>query len=226
MRIGCAHDRRLDQAIVIIHSLERLDYKHGKTEVVDRRLAWGMKKNACICRERPVFVLAGTVNAFERLLVQEATKAVLAGYALHDGHHEHIMVDGKIGFLEYGRKLKLVWRDLIVTRLARYAKLEGIDLNVLHELFHTSRNRTKIMVIHLLVLGRIVSHECPSCHHKVWTSGIERFINKEVFLFPTKVGHYPFHVWEEILCYSCGGLVNGVQRFFQRHLIVESLTSI
>ena len=82
-------------------------------------------------------MLSGTVDALERLLVKQATETMLPCHALHQGHHEHVVVDGQVGLLEDRSKLELVRGHLVVTGLARNAEFESLDLDVLHELLDT-----------------------------------------------------------------------------------------
>ena len=91
---------------------------------------------------------------------------------LHERHEKHVMVDSKVGFLEYRSKLKLVRRNLVVASLARNTKFESMNFKILHESLHALWDSTKVVVVHLLVLSRVVSHKCAACKHKVGTCRI------------------------------------------------------
>ena len=97
------------------------------------------------------------------------------------------MVDGQIGFFEDGRELELVGCHLVVSGLAGDAQLEGLHLEVLHEVAHAQGYGTKVVVVHLLVLGRIVTHEGAAGHEQVGASGVESLVDEEVLLFPPEV---------------------------------------
>ena len=73
------------------------------------------------------------------------------------------MVHGKISVLEDGSHLKLVGCHLVVTCLAGYAQLQRLNLEVTHEGCHALGDGTEIVVVHLLVLGTVVAHECATC---------------------------------------------------------------
>ena len=78
---------------------------------------------------------------------------MLAGYALHDGHQQHVVVYGQIGLLKDGSQLKLVGSHLVVTSLAGNTQFERLNLQFTHEGCHTFRDSAKVVVVHLLVLG-------------------------------------------------------------------------
>ena len=135
-----------------------LHYESDETQIVHRCLAWSMQKYASVGGEAPVVVLAATVDTLERFFVQKATETMLACHLLHQCHDEHVVVYGKVHLLKDGCQLKLIWCHLVVTCLAWYAQFECLNLQVFHKGNHACRDRTEIMVVHLLVLGRIVSH--------------------------------------------------------------------
>ena len=84
--------------------------------------------------------------------MEQGTETVFAGHLLHERHEEHVVVNGKVCLLEDWSKLKLVWRNLVVTSLARNAEFESANLKILHECLYSVRNGTEIVVFHLLVL--------------------------------------------------------------------------
>ena len=108
-------------------------------------------------------MFAAAVDAFERLFVEQATETVLAGCFVHQRHEQHVLVDGQIAFFVYGCELELVWCHLVVARFAWNAQFESLYFEVFHKLGHTSGNGSEVVVVHLLVLGRVVSHEGAPC---------------------------------------------------------------
>ena len=110
--------------------------------------------------------------------------------------------------------------------LAWNTQFESMYLYVAHIILHTCRDRTEVMVVHLLILGTVVSHQRATRHHKVGTSGIECFVNKEILLFPTQIAHNLLHFGIEQLCHSSSSLINSIECLLQRHFIVERLTCI
>ena len=106
---------------------------------------------------------------------------------LHQGHQHHIVINRQVAFLVDRCQLKLVWCNLIMACLARYGQLKCLYLQILHKCLYTIRNCTKVMVIHLLILGTLMSHQSPASQHQIRTCRIESFIYQKVLLFPTEV---------------------------------------
>ena len=63
------------------------------------------------------------------------------------------MVDGKVGLLEDRSQLKLVGCHLVMTGLAGYAEFQSLDLEIAHKGCNALGDGTKVVVVHLLVLG-------------------------------------------------------------------------
>ena len=152
MRIGCTHDRCLQESVVFVNAHQGLYDEDYEAEVILWSLACCMKQYAGIGAETPVVVLTRTIDTGKWLLVQEHTETVLVCHTLHQTHQEHVMVNGKIALLIDWRQLKLVWSHLVMAGLARDAEFECLDFQILHESLHTLRDGSEIMVVHLLVL--------------------------------------------------------------------------
>ena len=82
------------------------------------------------------------------------------------------------------------------------------------------------MVVHLLVLGTLVSHQGATGHYQVRASRIQSLVDQEILLFPTKINLYFLHIIVEELANLGSSLVDGMQRTEQWSLIVESLTGV
>ena len=136
------------------------------------------------------------------------------------------MVNSEVTLFVDWSQLKLVWCYLIVARLTRDAKFQSLYLKVFHKFRNTLWYGTEIVVIHLLVFCRRMSHQGASCEQQIGTGRVEAFVDEEVFLFPTEVGDDFLYLRIEILCYCCCSLVDGLQALQQWCLIVKSLTSI
>ena len=136
------------------------------------------------------------------------------------------MVYGKIAFLIDWCQLKLVWCHLVMTGLARDAEFECLDFQILHESLHTLRDGSEIMVIHLLVLRRVVSHQGTARKHQVRTSRVKALIYQEVLLLPTEIGLHLLYLWIEIVAHLGSRLTQGMERAEQWSLVVQSLTGI
>ena len=226
MRIGCAHDRSLEQTVVLIYTHQGLCDEDHETEVVLWCLARTMEQNASICSETPVIVLTGTVDACKWLLMEKYAETVMASHLLHQAHQEHVVVNGKVGLLEDRCQLKLVWCHLVMAGLARNTELESLDFQILHKCLNTLWDGAEVVVVHLLVLGRIVTHQGAACQHQVRTCSIQALIYQEVLLLPTEVGNNLLDIWVEIVANLCGSYVYSMQCTEQWSLIVESLTCI
>ena len=187
MGVGGTHDGSLEQAVVLIYSHKSLNDEYDEAEAVLRCLAGSVEQDAGVGGKTPVVVLARTVYACERLLMKQHAEAVATCHLLHERHEQHVMVNGNVHLLEDRSQLELVGRNLVVTGLAGNAKLESLNLKILHESLHALRDGAEIMVVHLLVLCRIVSHKRTACEHEVRTSRIESLVNEEILLLPTKV---------------------------------------
>ena len=211
---------------MLVNTHQRLDDEHHEAKVVLRSLAWTVEQDARVGRKTPVVVLTGTVDTVERLFVKQYLEAMLAGNFLHQAHQQHVVVDSQIGFLEDRSALKLVRSDLVVTCLAGNAKLQSLNLEVFHESLNTLGNGSEVVVVHLLVLGRAVAHQCAACQHKVRTCGIEILVDEEVLLLPSQVADTLLHVGIEIMTDIGSGNVHGVERAQQRCLVVQGLTGV
>ena len=110
--------------------------------------------------------------------------------------------------------------------LAGNAKFQGLDFKVAHKLCHTLGDGTEIVVVHLLVLRRLMTHQCTSGKEQVGTGSIEAFVHEEILLFPTEVGTHTDHRSVEIAAHLGGSAVDGSKGFLQRSLVVERFTGI
>ena len=100
MGIGGAHDRGLQQSVVLVDTHQGLDDEGGEAQVLLWRLARRMQQDAVVGAQRPVIVLTATVDASEGLFVEQYTETVLAGHFLHQRHQHHVVVDSQVGLLE------------------------------------------------------------------------------------------------------------------------------
>ena len=226
MGIGSTHDRCLQQAIVLIHTHQSLYDEDYKTEIVLRSLTCRMEQYASIGAKTPVVVLTRTIHACKWFLVQQDTETMLVSHTLHQAHQEHVVIDSQVALLVDRSQLKLVRSHLVMTGLARNAQFESLDFQVLHKGLHTLWDGTEVMVVHLLVLGGIMSHEGTSRQHQVWACRVETLIHEEVLLFPTEVGLHLLHLWIEVVAHLSGCLAQGMERTKQRSLVVQSLSRI
>ncbi len=226
MGIGSTHDGCLQQAVVAVYTHKGFYDEHYEAEVVFGRFAGTVKQCAGVGRKAPVVVLTRTIDACKGFLVKEAAETVLACNLSHKSHEKHVVVNGEVALLKDRSKFKLVGSYLVVTRLARNAKFKSLDFEIAHELLNTFGNCTEVVVVHLLILGRVVTHKRTAGEQEVGTSSVETFVYEEVLLFPTEVGGNAGYVLVEILANCSSGFVNGGKCLLERSLVVESLTRI
>ena len=119
--------------------------------------------------------------------MQQDHEAVLAGHAVHQVHNHLVLVIGEVGFPEDRRQLELVRGNLVVAGLDRNAEFVSGNLEIPHKCGHTAWDGAEVVVVQLLVLGGVVSHQCPAGNHQVRTGGIEFLIHEEVFLLPAQI---------------------------------------
>src|SRR3954464_5988257 len=78
---------------------------------------------------RPVAVLSRAVDPRERLLMKDGLQSVSQSNAAQSCHHQHVVVDGEIGFLEVRRHLELAGRDFVVPGRDRNAQLVELEFD-------------------------------------------------------------------------------------------------
>ena len=143
----------------LLHGAQHGGAEHQELHVVVRRVARVQEVVAELVRHAPVQVLAGAVDAGERLLVQQARQPVLRRHPPHHLHRHHLMVGGDVGVLEDRRDLVLARRHLVVAGLERHADLVELALDVLHEAEDAVGDRAEVVVLHLLALRRLGAEE-------------------------------------------------------------------
>ena len=110
--------------------------------------------------------------------------------------------------------------------LAWDSQFQRLNLQFSHKSSNALGDGTKVVVVHLLVLGRVVTHKSAPCQQQVWAGRVESFVNEEVLLFPAKVACYLLYSRVEVLANLCGGYVDCMEGTQQRSLVIEGFTSI
>ncbi len=124
MIVARARDAGAQQTLPPIDGTEHGRAEDQELHVVVRRVARAEQVVAELVGERPVIVLARSIDAGEWLLVQQAGEPVFRRNLLQHLHRHHLMIDGDVGVLEDRCDLVLARRDLIVPGLHRDADLE------------------------------------------------------------------------------------------------------
>ena len=182
--------------------------------------------DALIRAERPVVVLTRTVDALERLLVQQYAERVATCNLLHQDQQQLVVVVGEVHFLVDGCQLELIGCHLVMACLDGNTELQRFALQVLHKLDYAVGNCTEIVVLQLLVFGTLVTHQRATRQHQVGASSPQTLVNQEVLLLPTQECGYSLHLGVEVVADIECRLTNGRDRTQQRELVVECLTRV
>ena len=131
---------------------------------------------------RPVVVLAGAVDAGERLLVQQADEPVATGDVLHHLHRQLLVVGADVRVLEDRRDLVLAGRDLVVAGLDRDAELDQLTLGLEHAGEHPLGDRAEVVVVELVALRRLGAEQGPPGRDQVGALEVVLLVDQEVLL--------------------------------------------
>ena len=129
---------------------------------VVRRVARVQQVVAEVVADAPVQVLARSVDAGKRLLVQQARQPVLRRHPLQRLHRHHLMIGGDVGALEDRRDFVLPRRHLVVPRLDRHADLVELGFGFGHAREHALGDRAEVLILELLTLRRTRAEQRPA----------------------------------------------------------------
>ena len=190
MIVARARDAGAQQPLPLVHRAQHRRAEHEELHVVVRVLARTQQVVPLVVAHRPVEVLARSVDAGERLLVQQACEAVLRRRPPHRLHRHHLVIGGDVGVLEDRRDLVLARRDLVVARLHRHADLVQLGLDVGHERHHAIGDGAEVLILELLPLRRARAEERAAGVDQIGTRQIEVAIDQEIFLLrPARRDH-------------------------------------
>ena len=219
-------DGGFQQSVVTVYGHQRIHYEGDETQVLFGQFAGCVEQDTGIRTQRPVIMLAATVDTLEGLFVQQYAETVVTCHFTHQGHDEHVVVYRQVAFLEDGSQLELVGSHFVVTGLDGDAEFQRFDFQFLHESGHTAGDGPEVVVFQLLVLGAVMAHQRASGHQQVGACGVQPFVNQKIFLLPAQIGNHFLYFRIEIVAYVDGSLVYGTQGFQQRCLVVQRLTGI
>ena len=209
-----------------MHGRDHVHQKGDELQVFRGGLSRREQVDARVGAQRPVVVLARSVDPLKGLLVQQDAEMVAARDFVHDRHQQLVVVVGLIdGFVD-GRQLELVGRHLVVAGLDRNAQLQTLVLQVAHEGDDAGRDGSEVVVLELLVLGRFVTHQRAAREHQVGTQGPEAFVHQEILLLPAQEGVDASDVLVEIAAHLRRRPVDGGQRPQQRGLVVQCFARV
>ena len=171
-------------------------------------------------------MLTRAVDTLKWLLVQQDTEVMSAGNLIHNGHQQLVVVIRQIGLLIHWGKLKLVWSNLVVAGLDRNTQLQTLALQLLHKVNHARGDSTKVVILQLLVLCRLVTVQCATSQHQVGTYRPEALIHQKILLLPAQIGVNTIHTLVEVVAHCSCCLIHRRDRAQQRHFIVQCFTRI
>ena len=105
-----------------------------------------------VVADRPIQVLARSVEAGVRLLVQQGFESVARGHVVQHAHGEHVLIDRERDIAEHRSEFELARSDLVVACLQRDAEEPELLLEVAHEVEHAARDRAEVVVVEFLAL--------------------------------------------------------------------------
>ena len=130
-------------------------------------------------------MLAGSVDAFERLLVQQAGISEAVRHLFHHFHGQLVVVHCHVGRLKDRRQLVLGRSDLVVLGLGRHAELPEFFVQCVHVLRYLGLEYAKIVILHLLSLRRRGSHQRAAGQKEVFSLLVKVLVDQEILLFRT-----------------------------------------
>ena len=209
-----------------IYAHQRFDDKDNKPQILFLCLTRRMQQHARIGRKTPVVVFSAAINACKRLFVKQHTEAVFTCHLLHQRHQQHIMIYRKVGFFKDRSQLKLVGCHLVMTCFAGNTQFERLNFEVFHKRLNPFGDGAEVVIVHLLIFGRVVSHQRSARQHQVGTGKIKTLVYQKILLFPSQITRNLLHLWVKILCHSSCRTVYGLQRAQQGCLIVERFACV
>ena len=174
----------------------------------------------------PVVVFAGTVDAGERLFVQQANESVAVGDLAEYFHNLHVVVASEVYFLEHRGKFELGRSHFVMAGLGRNAELPEFLFHIVHEVDDASRNATEVVVFHLLVLCRSGSKQRATGLVQVRALQVETLVDEEIFLFGTESDGDLLLGNAEETHETVSGFLQGLNRTEKRSLLVQGFAGI
>ena len=226
MIVACGSDRDAEQILILVDSLDDCGQEQQELRVLARVLARLEQVLACIGGNRPVIVLAGAIDALERLLVQQAGKAVLLSDRAHDLHGQLVVVGSDIGGGEDRSHLVLARCNLVVLGLGEDAELPQLLIEILHERCNARTECAEVVIIHLLALRRHRAEQGAAGEDEVLALCVVLAVDQEVLLLGAYGGGNALYVLAEQLEYAAGLRADCVHRTQQRGLLIEDLTGV
>lgn len=171
-------------------------------------------------------MLAGAVDALERLLMLQAHQAVVACQQTHLLHGEQVLVDGAVSVAVHGRKLMLGRGHLVMLGLGCDGEAPQHVVELLHEGVHRRADGAEVMLVKLLALAGRRAEQRASRHDEVLALLVHLLGDEEVFLLVADVDRDGLGVFSEQGQHALGLHVKSGHGAQQRGLLVQSLASV
>ena len=169
------------ELLIVIDGLDHRGEEDDELQVVERGVA-RIEQILGLGAKRPVVVLARTVDALERLLVQQADQVVAGGNELHLLHHDQILVDGLVDLAVDGGELMLAGSDLVVLGLGGNAKRPQFIVQILHIGRDGGADSAKVVLLELLALAGSSTKESAAGDDQVLALAVSVLLDQEVLL--------------------------------------------
>ena len=178
---GVSH-RYTHKLLIVVYRLDDSGEEKEEFCVFGGSLTCIKKILSAICGYRPVVVLTRAVNTRVGLLVKQTYKTVLFSDLLHIFHYEKILVDSHIGGGVYGSQLVLCGSCLVVLGLGVDTESPERLVEIGHIGADTGLERSEIVVLKLLSLGRGSAKESSARKLQILAQVIHFLVNYKIFL--------------------------------------------
>ena len=223
---GCG-DGNTENLCVLIDRRDDRDQEGQEGEVVTGMLSRVQEVDARIRLDRPVVMLAGSVNSLEGLLMEQAGESMLVRHLLHHLHGQLVVVDRDVRCLKDRCQLMLRGRDLIMFCLGRNAELPELLIQIMHERRDLRFQDTEVMILHFLSFRRGRSQQSPSAEKKVFPLLIHILVDEEIFLLGSDRRRDPRDILLADQMKDFDGLfAQGFHGAKKRRLLIQRLAAI
>ncbi len=201
--------------------------EHKETGVGPGILAGIQQIDAGIGGQRPIDVLAGAVDARERLFVEQGRKAMALGHLAQRLHDQLVVIGREVGGGVHGSQFELIRGYLLVLGLGRDAQAPQLVIELTHESGHALGYLAVVMILHLLAFGRGTTEQRPVGQLQVGAPVIQPLLHQKVFLLRSDGRHHAAGaILAQGLEHADGGRADGIDRAEQRNLLVQRLAVV
>src|SRR6476646_3735972 len=197
--VARGRDTGAEQRGVLMHRLEDRGEEDQEANILMRRLP-GLEQVVTIelrvvgrHGHRPVAVLARSVDAGKRLLVQQRLQVMPQRDTTQRRHNELVVIDGNVGLFEARCHLELAWRHFIVPRHDRNAELVQLVLDLGDTRLNALWYAAEVVILELLAPRRGSADERAAGHDEIRSQGEVTSINQEILLLGSKRGINAVH---------------------------------